>query len=96
VRRLLAFQLFQGTLANLASLDGRFTVLGEVLTGRGIVVQTVVHFGDASAHYKVCQSPVGHEKAGNKFRGLFAGGSAETDFAKDGTAIISGALLRNK
>lgn len=96
MRRLLTLQLVQSALADLARLDGSLAVLGEVLTGRDVVVETKAHLGAAGAHQSVRESPVGHEKAGSEVRGLFAGAGTEADCAEDGTANVSGELSRER
>lgn len=90
MRRLLTLQLVQSTLTNFARLNSRLAVLGQILTGRNIVVETVAHFGAARAHQSICENPVGHQEPGRKVRGLLARGGAEADCAQNGTAIVSG------
>lgn len=89
MRRLLALELVEGALAQLARPDGRLAVLGQVLTRRDIVVDTVVHLGAAGAHQGVCEDPVGQEEGPGVVRGLLAGSGAEAEGGQDGPASVS-------
>ena len=86
MRGLLSLQPVQGCPVDLPRLHRGLAVLGQVLTGRGVVVNSQAHFGAASAEQCVGQDKVANQEAGGVVGGAgLAFGGTEAEGSKNGS-----------